>query len=117
MATGPHPASDPFPHAAVKQQREGVPRVPGPGNPLAQPEPGAAAWPNSVAARYAANLTQSRRQHPSTERILEIFASLARHDLYQHSQHVQTFQPELTALQLQVLDLLGLPSTAYSDTP
>ena len=67
MATGPHPASDPFPHAAVKQQREGVPRVPGPGNPLAQPEPGAAAWPNSVAARYAANLTQSRRQHQVAE--------------------------------------------------
>jgi transposase len=54
---------------------------------------------------------------PSTQRILEIFANLARHELYQHNQHVQTFQPELSALQLQVLDLLGLPATAYTDTP
>ena len=54
---------------------------------------------------------------PSTERVLEIFASLTRHELYQHGQHVQTFQPELTALQLQVLDLLALPATSYTDTP
>lgn len=53
---------------------------------------------------------------PSTQRILEIFSNLARHELYQHGQHVQTFQPELSALQTQVLDLLGLPTTAYTPT-
>ncbi len=54
---------------------------------------------------------------PSTERILEIFANLARHELYQHGQHVQTFQPELSTLQLQVLDLLGVAATVYTDAP
>jgi transposase len=54
---------------------------------------------------------------PSTERILEIFAPLSRHHLYDHDTLVQTFEPELTAQQLQVLDLLDLPTTAYTRTP
>jgi hypothetical protein len=53
---------------------------------------------------------------PSTERILEIFAPVSRHHLYDHDTLVQTFEPELTAQQLQVLDLLGLP-TAYTEPP
>ena len=52
---------------------------------------------------------------PSTERILEIFAHVTRHDLHRHGQLVQTFPPELTPQQLQVLDLLGLPATSYTD--
>lgn len=51
---------------------------------------------------------------PSTERILEIFATTTRHDLYRDGTLVKTFQPELTAQQQQVLDLLGLPATAYT---
>ncbi len=51
---------------------------------------------------------------PSTERILEIFSDTARHDLYQHGALVQTFPPELTTQQLQILDLLGLPATKYT---
>jgi len=51
---------------------------------------------------------------PSTERILEILTDLTRHDLYQHGQHLQTFHPQLTPLQLQVLNLLGVPATAYT---
>jgi hypothetical protein len=54
---------------------------------------------------------------PSTERILEIFAAVSRHYLYDHDTLVQTFEPELTAQQLQVLDLLDLPSSAYTRTP
>jgi transposase len=51
---------------------------------------------------------------PSAERILEIFAPLARHQLYRDGVLVQTFQPELTAQQRQVLDLLGLPPNVYT---
>lgn len=52
---------------------------------------------------------------PSTERILEIFANLSRHHLYRHGIHVKTFEPELTAQQRQILRLLGLPPTAYTN--
>ena len=51
---------------------------------------------------------------PSTERILEIFADLTRHELHHDGHLVQTFEPELTPLQQQVLDLLGLPPHAYT---
>ncbi len=51
---------------------------------------------------------------PSTERILEIFATVARHQLHRDGTLVQTFQPELTSQQRQVLDLLGLPHSAYT---
>ena len=51
---------------------------------------------------------------PSTERILEIFATVARHQLRRDDALVQTFEPELTAQQQQVLDLLGLPHNAYT---
>jgi transposase len=51
---------------------------------------------------------------PSTERILEIFAPVTRHHLHREGTLVQTFEPELTTQQLQVLELLGLPPTAYT---
>lgn len=51
---------------------------------------------------------------PSTERILEIFATLARHRLHHDNAHIQTFQPELTSQQLQILELLALPPSAYT---
>ena len=51
---------------------------------------------------------------PSTERILEIFATTARHHLYHDGALVKTFQPELTPQQQHVLDLLGLPPSAYT---
>jgi len=56
---------------------------------------------------------------PSAERVLEIFAGTSRHDLHQNGQLLQTFEPELTAQQTQVLDLLGIPTTSYttSHTP
>ena len=51
---------------------------------------------------------------PSTERILEIFSAVARHQLHRDGTLVQTFRPELSVQQLQVLDLLGLPHSAYT---
>jgi transposase len=54
---------------------------------------------------------------PSTERILEIFATVARHQLHHDGVIVQTFEPELTTQQTQVLDLLGLAPTAYTQPP
>ena len=53
---------------------------------------------------------------PSTERILEIFADLTRHELYHDGQHIQTFQPDLTPLQRQVLQLLDIPASSYTPT-
>ena len=51
---------------------------------------------------------------PATERILEIFATVARHQLHRGGTPIQTFQPELTAQQQQVLELLGLSPSAYT---
>ena len=50
---------------------------------------------------------------PSTARVLEIFADVERHHLIQAGQLVQIFEPELTELQLQVLEFLGVPPSAY----
>lgn len=51
---------------------------------------------------------------PTTARILSIFTGLARHHLRDHDGNIiQTFQPELTDLQRQVLDLLQIPTSAY----
>jgi hypothetical protein len=52
---------------------------------------------------------------PSADRIFEIFADLASHDLHDAGgAHVQTFDPQLTPIQQQLLDLIGLPQTAYT---
>ena len=52
---------------------------------------------------------------PSAPRTLEIFHDLARHQLVNdNSQIVQTFEPQLTPLQQQVLDLLHIPTSTYS---
>jgi len=52
---------------------------------------------------------------PSAARILEIFNDLARHQLINpDDQVVQTFQPQLTDLQQQVLDLLHIPASIYN---
>jgi len=52
---------------------------------------------------------------PSADRIFEIFAHVARHELRDSAGAlVQVFEPELTNLQLQILELLGIPATAYT---
>jgi len=52
---------------------------------------------------------------PTATRIFDIFASRERHTLLAGDELVQVFSPELSPLQLQVLDLLGVPATAYTD--
>lgn len=52
---------------------------------------------------------------PTAARVLEIFAGLSRHHLADpHGRLVQTFQPELSDLQRQILDLLDIPTSAYT---
>ena len=53
---------------------------------------------------------------PSASRIFEVFNGLARHELLSDGRIVQTFAPELTRLQAQVLDLLEAPHSAYGIT-
>ncbi|MHB8452152.1 MAG: hypothetical protein ACYDAQ_17135 [Mycobacteriales bacterium] len=50
---------------------------------------------------------------PSAERILEVFAGVSGHRLYVDRRLAEVFQPELTPLQQQVLDLLGVAAPAY----
>ena len=50
---------------------------------------------------------------PSAERIFAVFADLTRHELHRDGELVQTFEVQLTPLQRQILDLLGVPETAY----
>lgn len=51
---------------------------------------------------------------PSAARVLEIFTGVSRHHLISDGRLVRTFQPELTPLQQQVLDLLKIPASTYT---
>ena len=51
---------------------------------------------------------------PAAARVLEIFGDLQRHHLLHAGRTVQVFEPQLTDLQRQVLDLLGVPAAAYT---
>lgn len=52
---------------------------------------------------------------PSATRTLEIFDDITRHHLHDHTgQRIQTFQPTLTPLQRQILDLLDIDPTIYT---
>lgn len=50
---------------------------------------------------------------PSAARVLEIFEDVQRHYLRSGDEVVQVFEPELTQLQLQVLELLHVPAGVY----
>jgi transposase len=54
-------------------------------------------------------------EHPTTTRTLELFADLTRHHLTHNTQPIQTFPPQLTPLQTQLLDLLDTPTTTYTN--
>jgi len=52
---------------------------------------------------------------PSADRIFEIFAHVQRHELRDQADTlIQVFEPELTPLQLKILELLDVPATAYT---
>jgi transposase len=56
-------------------------------------------------------------QRPTAEQIFRLFSLTQRHVLTQEGQQIRTFEPQLTALQSQVLTLLGVPKADYQGTP
>ncbi|WP_249020019.1 hypothetical protein [Conexibacter sp. S30A1] len=54
---------------------------------------------------------------PTTARVYEQFASVQRHQLTSQGQHLKTFDPKLTELQQQLLNLLDVPASAYTSGP
>jgi transposase len=54
---------------------------------------------------------------PSAERTLAIFSDITRYDLHHNGQLIHTFEPQLTPLQRQVLQLLGVPASSYTRPP
>jgi transposase len=52
---------------------------------------------------------------PTAARVLDVFADAIRHRLMRGPDIVQDFDPKLSPLQLEVLDLLGVPHGAYSN--
>jgi transposase len=54
---------------------------------------------------------------PTAARVFDHLAHLQRHQLIRDGQAIQTFEPQLTPLQAQLLDLLGVPADAYTTHP
>jgi transposase len=53
--------------------------------------------------------------HPTATRTLELFNDLERHHLHHHNgEHIHTFPPQLSPLQTLLLQLLNVPTTAYT---
>jgi transposase len=63
---------------------------------------------------YPEERTTSR---PTADQILRLFSLAQRHSLYDSDSPIRTFHPDLTDLQAQVLDLLGVPQDAYRSLP
>jgi len=51
---------------------------------------------------------------PTAARVIDVFEHLAVHELTADDKLIQRFQPQLTKLQLQLLDLLGMPAEIYT---
>jgi len=52
---------------------------------------------------------------PTTDRLLDLFSDLKKHQLLHEKNLVQVFQPTLSDLQKEVLSLLGVKPSAYTD--
>lgn len=50
---------------------------------------------------------------PTADRVLEAFAGVSRYHLTAEGREVQRFEPELTSIQRQLLELLGVPEGEY----
>lgn len=57
---------------------------------------------------------QRRCKHPTTEQILRLFSLAERHTLLRQQKTVQVFLPQLTGIQSQTIELLGVPEAAFS---
>ena len=53
---------------------------------------------------------------PTAARVFDHFTDIQRHHLTHEHHHIQVFEPQLTALQQQLLDLLDVPANAYLTT-
>ena len=56
---------------------------------------------------------QRQCRRPTTEQTLRLFSLAERHALLRGEHTVQLFHPELTDLQRQLLNLLGVPRLSY----
>jgi len=54
---------------------------------------------------------------PTAARVFDHFADIQRHHLTRETEHIQVFEPQLTPLQQQLLELLDVPASAYLTTP
>jgi transposase len=54
-------------------------------------------------------------KRPTTEQILRLFSLAERHTLSREEKTIQSFPPQLTDIQLQTLNLLGVPVKAFLD--
>jgi len=52
-------------------------------------------------------------KHPTADQVFKLFAHVERHHLYNGNEKAKTFEPNLSQLQLQVLQLLGVPQNEY----
>ena len=54
---------------------------------------------------------------PTAARVFDHLTPIQRHHLTRDRHTVQTFEPQLTPLQTQLLDLLAVPTIAYTSQP
>lgn len=54
---------------------------------------------------------------PTASRVFDLFTGLQRHHLLANNTLLQTFEPDLTPLHLQLLELLDIPPTRYRNAP
>jgi hypothetical protein len=59
---------------------------------------------------YPEERTTSR---PTAEQILRLYSLTQRHLITHHNDVLHAYEPELTPIQQQVLDLLGIPESRY----
>ena len=52
---------------------------------------------------------------PTAERVFHIFEHVQVHGLLANVRGIRTFQPQLTQLQLELLELLGISPLSYTD--
>lgn len=52
-------------------------------------------------------------KRPTTQQVFRLFSLTERHLLYRQGKLIQIFHPELTGLQLQILELLGVPEKDF----
>jgi transposase len=55
-------------------------------------------------------------RRPTAQQVLRLFALTTRHKLKKGARVVQVFEPEFTAIQRQVLELLGVPGSTFTDS-